>query len=210
MKNFRLLFNHFWKVTMTKLIDAIIDTVANNNRVLDCGCGDGILLEQLQKKKQVIGYGIDLNSQNVQACIKKGVSVFQGDISDGLKEMPDNSFDSVVLSHTLQQIQNPIDLINQMCRVGKQALVSFPNFANWRCRWRLLRGYIPETKTLPYSWYNTPNIRVISNRSFKKVCHQEGILIQKEIAFDANGNKRSLLFSNLLAEQVLFVLTKQS
>ena len=107
-------------------------------------------------------------------------------------------------------LQNPIDLINQMCRVGKQALVSFPNFANWRCRWSLLRGYIPETKTLPYSWYNTPNIRVISNRSFKKVCHQEGILIQKEIAFDANGNKRSLLFSNLLAEQVLFVLTKQS
>jgi methionine biosynthesis protein MetW len=193
---------------MTDIFDSIVSNVTKNNRVLDCGCGDGTLLETLRKQKQVIGYGIDFDSENVMACIKKGVSVFQGDINDGLKEMPDQSFDVVILSHTLQQVRNPIEIIKEMCRVGKHAIVTFPNFAHWRCRWKLLRGYIPETKSLPYSWYNTPNIRVISSRSFKKVCLQENIIIKKQIAFNHHGQLRHGWGVNLLAEQLLFILSK--
>ena len=195
---------------MSKVFETISDHIKPNQRILDCGCGDGTLLSNLISQKKVIGYGIDYDSDNVKACISKGVSVFHGDISDGLKELPDKSFDIVILSQTLQQIQNPIELIKQMCRVGKQAIVTFPNFAHWRCRWRLVRGYIPESRALPYSWYDTPNIRVISIRSFKKICKQEKFSILNETNFSHDKEKKISLFSNLLAEQALFVLSQAS
>ncbi len=210
MKSLVVLSNHFWIVIMSNVFETISNFIKTQQRVLDCGCGDGTLLSTLITQKKIIGYGIDYDSDNVKACISKGVSVFQGDISDGLKELPDNSFDVVILSQTLQQIQNPIELIKEMCRVGKQAIVTFPNFAHWKCRWRLFRGYIPESRALPYSWYDTPNIRVISIRSFKKICKQEKIAILNEASFSRDKEKKSSLFSNLLAEQALFVLSQTS
>ena len=210
MKSLVVLLNHFWIAIMSNIFETISDHIKPNQRVLDCGCGDGTLLSNLISQKKIIGYGIDYDSENVKACISKGVSVVQGDISDGLKELPDTSFDIVILSQTLQQIQNPLTLIKEMCRVGKQAIVTFPNFAHWRCRWRLFRGYIPESRALPYSWYNTPNIRVISIRSFKKVCKQENIAVLNEIGFSQDSGKISSFLSNLLAEQALFVLSQAS
>ncbi len=185
--------------------------IPNQSRVLDLGCGTGELLSQLVTEKQVIGYGIDISFHNVQACIKQNISVYQGNINEGLKEFSDQSYDVVILSQTLQEIHNPLFLIDEMLRVGKQVIVSFPNFGHIKARFDLLFGHAPVTKTLPYHWYNTPNIRAITRNDFWALCQQHQIQVISEIPLFNSPLLQRLaprFLSNLMAHKVIFLLQR--
>ena len=190
---------------------AIIDLIPPHSRVLDVGCGDGKLLAKLATDKQVKGYGIDFDPDNIVSCIKRGLSVYHGDIDDGLKEVLDQSYDFVILSHTLQQVKNPLYVISEMLRVGKTGIVSFPNIAHWQARLDLSLGQPPQTKSLPYNWYDTPNIRVISIKGFRQLCQEHNFKIKHEIPLYQSSAARKILprsFSNFFCEKGLFVLEK--
>jgi methionine biosynthesis protein MetW len=153
------------------------------SKVLDLGCGEGELLHFLKNNKQVIGTGIEREEIKVSQCIEKGLSVLQGDINEEVLDYPDNAFDYVILSQTLQQVYKPADLIHSLLRIGKSGIVSFPNFSHWSVRFQLLTtGYAPKTKELPYEWHNTPNIRVITLKDFRKFSKDVGFNILKEAA----------------------------
>ncbi|MBT8331495.1 MAG: methionine biosynthesis protein MetW, partial [Deltaproteobacteria bacterium] len=144
-------------------LQIIASWIDPGSRVLDLGCGSGELLRFLINNKQVRGSGIELEEDKVAACIEKGLTVLQGDINAEVLDYPDLAFDYVILSQTLQQVYAPDKLIRAIMRIGKKGIVSFPNFSHWACRLQLLyTGFAPVTKQLPYQWYNTPNIRVIT------------------------------------------------
>lgn len=165
----------------------VADWVPHGARVLGLGCGDGALLAHLKENKQVRCTGIEIDEGRVATCIEKGLSVLQGDINSEVLDYPDESFDVVILAQTLQQIYAPDTLIHQMLRIGKRCVVSFPNFSHWRVRLQLLtRGRAPVTKQLPYQWYDTPNIRVISLEDFRRFARQVGFKIFKEVAINMN------------------------
>jgi methionine biosynthesis protein MetW len=152
-------------------------------KVLDLGCGEGDLLHYLRKRKGVDGTGIEIREARVASCIAKGVSVLQGDINVEVLDYPDQSFDFVILSQTLQQVYDPEKLIHEILRIGKHGVVSFPNFSHWRIRLQLLlRGHAPITDELPYQWYDTPNIRVITLKDFHAFGQRVGFKIHKEAA----------------------------
>ncbi|MBW2635713.1 MAG: methionine biosynthesis protein MetW, partial [Deltaproteobacteria bacterium] len=163
-------------------LDVIASWIEPGARVLDLGCGEGSLLEYLIQHKKVIGSGIEKNESRVAKCIEKGLSVLQGDINQEVEDYPDNSFDYVILSQTLQQVYAPDDLIRSMLHIGKKVIVSFPNFGHWRVRLQLLMtGHAPVTKQLPYQWYDTPNIRVLTLKDFRKFAREVGYRILKEV-----------------------------
>lgn len=195
---------------INNLNNTIESLIQKKQHILDCGCGDGSLLTLLNKTKQTTGYGIDIDENNILNCIQKNIPAYHGDILEGLSALPDKSFDVVILSQTLQQIQNPDTLLEEICRVGKIGIVSFPNFSHWRCRLQLLNGKIPQSKALPFSWYSTPNIRVISIKSFKEFCTKKTIEIIKTITLSKTGKQKFTLFSNLFSEQGLFIVKKES
>ncbi|RAP38832.1 methionine biosynthesis protein MetW [Candidatus Marinamargulisbacteria bacterium SCGC AAA071-K20] len=172
---------------MNKITKQILDKVPKNAKVLDLGCGDGSLLSTLIKEKNCSGYGIDLNHDCIIDCTKKGISAFQSDMESGLDGFSDQFFDVVILSQTLQQVNKPLDLIKNMLRISKQAIVTFPNFAHWTIRFSLLFGDIPKSKALPYEWYDTPNIRVISIQSFREMCKKNKINIVEELSIYERG-----------------------
>lgn len=152
-------------------------------RVLDLGCGEGDLLHYLREHKRVEGSGIEIREERVAECIAKGVSVLQGDIDEELPDYPDQSFDYVILSQTLQQVYDPERLIREILRISNRGIVSFPNFSHWRIRLQLLlAGYAPITEELPYQWYDTPNIRVITLKDFRRFADQIGFKIHNEVA----------------------------
>lgn len=160
-------------------------------RVLDLGCGEGSLLKHLVQQKKVMGSGIEKNESRVATCIQKGLTVLQGDINKEVEDYPDNRFDYVILSQTLQQVYAPDDLIRSMLRIGKKGIVSFPNFSHWRVRLQLLTtGHAPVTRQLPYQWYDTPNIRVITLRDFRRFARKVGYRIFKEIAIETQTANR--------------------
>ena len=160
-------------------------------KVLDLGCGEGSLLEYLVQYKKVIGSGIERNESKVATCIQKGLTVLQGDINKEVEDYPDNSFDYVILSQTLQQVYAPDDLIRSMLRIGKRGIVSFPNFSHWRVRLQLLTtGHAPVTRQLPYQWYDTPNIRVITLKDFRRFAREVGYRILKEVAIETQTPNR--------------------
>jgi len=142
-------------------------------------------------KKKVTGSGIELQEEKVAACIEKGLTVLQGDINEEVPDYPAQTFDYVILSQTLQQVYEPDTLIRAIMRIGKKGIVSFPNFSHWACRMQLLSsGYAPVTKQLPYQWYNTPNIRVITIKDFRKFIDDVGLKILKEVAINAHSQDR--------------------
>ena len=180
-------------------------------KVLDLGCGEGSLLEYLIQKKQVIGSGIERNESRVAKCIEKGLMVLQGDINEEIEDYPDNSFDYVILSQTLQQVYAPDRLIRSMLRIGRKGIVSFPNFSHWRVRLQLFSsGYAPVTKQLPYQWYDTPNIRVITLKDFRKFTREIGCRILKEVAINTQARDRHgniiKMFPNLRATYGIFLI----
>lgn len=190
--------------------DIMTQLVPHGARVLDLGCGSGELMERLVKERGAIARGVDLHQPSVSACISRGLSVFHGDIQEGLADLREDTFDYVILSRTLQQVSHPETIIHEMLRVAPHAIVSFPNFAYWRIRLHLFfKGTLPISPALPYAWYNTPNIRLITLADFTDFCQQEGFSIVDKIALDTNDGRHSRQvrhFINWRAEYGIFLL----
>ena len=177
---------------MKKEFKVIADLLPENTRVLDVGCGDGSLMNLLVKEKNIEVRGLELEKQNVQECIYKGLPVIQGDAETELYQFPDQSFDYVVLSQTLQAFYNPDKVLKELLRIGKSVVVSIPNFGYWQVRTSLLFfGKMPVTKTLPNSWYNTPNLHMCSIKDLFNYCDEKNIKIQK--VFGVNKDKISMI-----------------
>lgn len=190
----------------------IVPLIENGAKVLDLGCGDGTLLKKLIDEKNVHGKGIEINQGNVIEALHKGLSIIQGDIDEGLEDFADNEMDYVILNQTLQSTQNPDFVIKEMLRVGKHAVVSFPNFAYWRIRFYLLfKGKMPKSKMLPFEWYDTPNIHLLTVRDFFDYCEKRDIKISKSILTRRGKVVNSRLrrtFADIFAEEVIFVIHK--
>jgi len=194
-------------------LQLIASWIEPGSNVLDLGCGEGELLAYLEEHKQVKGTGIDRNESRVTRCIEKGLSVLHGDINEEILDYRDQTFDYIILSQTLQQVYAPALLIHSLLRVGKKVIVSFPNFSHWRVRLQLLSsGYAPITKQLPYEWYDTPNIRVITLKDFRKFVKQVGFSIFKEVAINTNSQDRRgrivTVFPTLSATYGIYLIGK--
>jgi methionine biosynthesis protein MetW len=182
---------------MKKEFKVIADLLPNNTRVLDVGCGDGSLMNLLVKDKNIEVRGLELEKHNVQECIYKGLPVIQGNAETELYQFPNQSFDYVVLSQTLQAFYNPDKVLKELLRIGKSVIVSIPNFGYWRVRTSLLLfGKMPMTKTLPNTWYDTPNLHMCSIKDLFNYCDNQNIKIRKVIGL--NGDKTSLIKKNNL------------
>jgi methionine biosynthesis protein MetW len=191
----------------------IADMVEQGSRVLDVGCGDGALLKLLAERKQVDARGIELSREGVANCVTRGLAVIQGDADTDLINYPDDSFDYVILSQTIQATRNPRTVLEQMLRVGRRAIVSFPNFGHWRVRRDLLvKGRMPVTENLPDAWYETPNIHFCTIRDFDDLVKTIGAVTERAQAMDASGNRLRLSapwwFWNVFGEQAVFLLKR--
>ncbi|WP_252177973.1 methionine biosynthesis protein MetW [Endozoicomonas sp. 4G] len=196
----------------TRVDFAIIsDWIDQDSRILDLACGEGTLLADLSSNKQVRGYGLEINPQNIQKCIEKGVNVLEQNIDQGLSNFGDQSFDTVVMTQALQALQFPHLALDEMLRVGRECIVTFPNFGHWRCRWYLAaKGRMPVSKFMPYTWYNTPNIHFCTFKDFEDLCHQKKLkIINRMVTDSANrGGLRTRLLPNLMGEVAIYHLTR--
>jgi methionine biosynthesis protein MetW len=195
-------------------LSIIASWIEPGSSVLDLGCGSGRLLDTLTTTKNVRGTGIERDEDKVTRGIEKGLSILHGDINEEIKDYPDGHFDYVILSQTLQQVFDPASLIREMLRVGRRGVVSFPNFAFYRIRGMLLfRGRAPVSRELPYEWYDTPNIRVITIRDFRRFCRKQGFAIARETAVRTPHHHEQgvvvRLLPNLLATYGMFLLRRQ-
>jgi methionine biosynthesis protein MetW len=191
----------------------IADNIENNTRVLDVGCGDGVLIEYLKQEKNIDVRGLEISKDKVQICISKGLTVIEGNAEIDLKQFPNNSFDYVVLSQTLQAFLNPEIVIKELLRVGKRAIVTIPNFGFWKVRLHLLfKGTMPVTKALPDEWYNTPNLHMCTIKDFVKFSKTINFKIFKSIALNNMNttkiDKSNLFFKNLFSELGIFLIEK--
>lgn len=192
----------------------IASWIRPGTKVLGLGCGEGEILHWLKTQKQVQERGIEIKEAKVVKCIEKGLSVLQGDINEELKDYPDQAFDYAVCSQTLQQVYDPVTLITEMLRVAKKGVVSFPNFGHINVRYQLATtGCAPKTSELPYEWYNTPNIRVLSLNDFKTFANQAGFKVLKTAAINTKNQNRQgkqvFLFPNLFATYGIFLIGKE-
>lgn len=189
----------------------ITQIIEENSKVLDLGCGDGTLLKMLIDQKHVVGKGIEINQDSVINSIENGVCTIQGDIDEGLVQFSDKEYDYVVLNRTVQATEKPDFVIKEMLRVGKKVIVSFPNFGYWKVRlYLLLNGKMPVSKMLPFEWYNTPNIHLLTIRDFFEFSKKNNIKILKSIYLNhakVRRDKLLRLMPNLLAEEAVFVLS---
>jgi len=179
--------------------------VEPNTKVLDLGCGDGELLEWLAVNKSVEGRGIEISSSRVQRAIRRGVSAYQGDIDQGLADYPDLAFDYVILSQTLQETRHPLGVLKEMLRVGRHAIVTFPNFGHWSVRLaHLVSGRAPRTRLFPHNWYDSPNIHFLTVKDFEELVRQEGWTVEREIFL--SGHHLGRFLANLMAEVAVFLV----
>jgi len=195
-------------------LNLIASWIEPDSTVLGLGCGDGQLLSFLKKQKHIKETGVEIVESKVAECIEKGLSVIQGDINEEVEDYKDNTFDYVILSQTLQQVYEPSKLIRSMLRIGKKCVVSFPNFSHWKVRFRLLMtGYAPKTEQLPYEWHDTPNIRVITIKDFRKFIKEMNYTIVKETAINTDEeDKRGRIVTflpDLRATYGIFLIGKQ-
>jgi len=194
-------------------LEIIASWIEPGAKVLGLGCGEGDLLQFLKKNKNATCTGIEIDETMVAKCVDKGLSVLHGDINEEVLDYPDGCFDYVILSQTLQQIYEPVSLINSMLRIGRRGVVSFPNFSHWRARLQLLMtGRAPVTRQLPYEWHNTPNIRVITIKDFRKFSEESGFKIMDEVTINTSSKDRrgSVIhfLSNLRATYGIFLIGK--
>ena len=188
---------------MKKEFKVIADLLPNNTRVLDVGCGDGSLMSLLNEEKHIEVRGLELNQENVQECIHKGLPVIQGNAETELHQFPDKSFDYVVLSQTLQAFYEPEKVLRNLLRIGKSVVISIPNFGFWKVRIKLLFfGEMPVTKTLPNTWYNTPNLHMCTIKDLFNFCDEKKINIKKAVG--VNENKTSIIKKSNLEIKNLF------
>ena len=190
-----------------ELIEAL---VPDRSRVLDLGCGNGLLLAQLAQNKACRGYGIEINEQYVVECVKRGVAVYHGDMLEGMAHYRDGSFDVVILSQTLQQTGDPPAVIREMLRVGETAIISFPNFGYWPVRLQLLiGGRMPQSDLLPYAWHNTPNVHLCTVRDFRALCAEEHLAIVREMFLVPPSRQIGSLAANWRAGLAIFQLKRE-
>ena len=197
---------------MKREFKIIANLLKDSSRVLDVGCGDGTLMEFLIKEKDIDARGMELKEENVKTCISKGLSVIEGNAENELGQFPDKSFDYVILSQTLQAFINPVSVLDHLLRIGRSSIVSIPNFGYWKVRTNLLiHGKMPATKSLPYKWYNSPNLHMCTIKDFYLLCISKNIEMKKiiginddKISFIKNSNIRS---KNLFAEVGIFLIS---
>ena len=196
---------------MKKEFKVIAELLPNDTRVLDVGCGDGSLMNFLKKEKNIEVRGLELNQDNVQQCIIKGLPVIQGNAETELLQFPDQSFDYVVLSQTLQAFVDPEKVLKDLLRIGRSVVISIPNFGYWKVRAKLLFfGKMPVTKTLPNTWYNTPNLHMCTIKDLFNFCDEKNIEIKKVVGVNGNKTssieKRNLEIKNLFSKLGIFLI----
>ena len=193
--------------------DVLAGLIDINSRVLDVGCGDGSLLLYLKKNKRIDGRGLEINQKNVQECLTKGLAVVEGDAEKDLVNYPNQSFDAAILNQAIQQFYEPRKVLNELLRIAKKAIITIPNFGYWKVRLNLLlKGTMPVTKTLPHSWYDTPNLHMSSIKDFYNLCSLDNIKVTKSISISSNKisdiTSNNLEIKNLISELGVFVVSK--
>ncbi len=175
---------------------AIAAWIRPGAKVLDLGCGDGSLLHYLQERRDIFGYGVEIDDDNVLGCFKNGINIIQNDLESGLSSFESASFDYVILSQTLQAMRHTEIIIKEMLRVGREVIVSFPNFGYWKNRIQVVSGHMPVSETLPYHWFNTPNIHLCTLGDFEALCDQQNAHILERIVM--NGDRQVKILPNLM------------
>ena len=191
----------------------INDWISRDSKVLDLGCGDGSLLNDLRKEKSASGLGIEIDAEKIKSCLKKGISVIEQDIDSGLENFSNQSFDYVVMSQSIQALKKPEVALEEIVRIGKECIVSIPNFANIKCRLQLFfKGQMPVSSALPHDWYSTPNLHLCSLEDFEKLCKKSNIKIVDRKLSKINGEESILmkLLPNLFSEVALYKLVKEN
>lgn len=193
-------------------LELISSWIEPGSRILDLACGDGTLLAWLHDRKQVTGYGIEIDPDHIVACIQQGVNVIQTDLDAGLSDFDANSFDYVLITQSLQAMHFPDRLLAEMLRVGRQGIVSFPNMGHWKCRWQFcLGGHMPITRALGNNWYDTPNIHLCTIADFEELCAEKQIKVLQRAALDYTHKSSFIIerMPNLLAELAIYRFQKK-
>ncbi|MEO0442862.1 MAG: methionine biosynthesis protein MetW [Pseudomonadota bacterium] len=192
-------------------LNVIESFIAQDSHVLDLGCGDGTLLAHLSERKNIHGVGLEIDPDKINQCIEKGIAVVERDLDIGLTKIDDDSYDMVIMTLTLQAMKHPDQVLDQMLRIGKECIVTFPNFGHWTARWHLaFHGRMPVSDLLPYEWYDTPNIHFCTVKDFEVLCKQKGITIlhRETVAGGLTSQGLCRLHPNLFSETAIYHLTK--